>query len=116
MRAQEKLAQFLATHPVFRTEELLHLFDDGTTSAQVRRNLLHYHVRAGHVVPVRYGLYASVRPEQDPTKVPVDGFLVAARCTDDAVLAYHTALDVQGYAHSVAQRQTFLTAHELRPF
>jgi len=116
MSADDRLVTFFARHPIFRTEEVLRFLDPGKTSDQGRRNLLHYHVRVGHIVPIRHGLYASVRPEHDPASVPVDSFLVASRCVGDAVLAYHTALEVQGYGYSVMQRFTFMTAHKVRPF
>jgi len=116
MAADHRLETFLAKNPVFRTEEALRFLAPTETSDQVRRNLLHYHVRAGNILPIRHGLYASVRPGQDPGRVPVDAFLVASRCVADAVLAYHTALGLHVYAYSVTQHLAFLTAHKVRPF
>ena len=116
MFAEPSFRAFLATHPVFRTEEVLRYLGAAGTTEQTRRNLLHYHVRSGHIVPVRNGLYATVRTQDRPDSAPVDPFLVAARSADDAVLTHHTALSLHGYAYSVTQRFTFLTERHMRPF
>ena len=46
---------------------------------------------------------------------PVDPYLVAAKSAGDAVLAYHTALEVYGKAHSVFERYFFQSSRPLRP-
>ena len=44
--------------------------------------------------------------------MPLDAFLLAAKMTGDAVLAYHTALELHGVAYSMTQRLVYLTKHE----
>jgi predicted transcriptional regulator of viral defense system len=56
-----------------------------------------------------------VQPGGDPAHCPVDPYLVAGRSADDAVLAYHTALEVYGKAHSVFERYFFQSNKPLRP-
>jgi predicted transcriptional regulator of viral defense system len=50
----------------------------------------------------------------EPARCPVDAFLLAARMTDDAILAYHTALAFHGRAHSVSHEFRYLTARHAR--
>ena len=47
----------------------------------------------------------------------IDTFLIAARLTPDAVLAYHTALQLHGFANSVREERVCLSQQQLaRPF
>ena len=78
--------------------------------------LLRYHVRTGHLLKLRRGLYAAVSAGSDPKTCPVDPYLVASRLTGDAVLAYHSALELCGKAHSVFREFYFLTGCTARPF
>ncbi len=44
-----------------------------------------------------------------PETCPADPYLIAAKMTDDAVLAYHTALEFYGKAYSVFKQYQYLT-------
>ncbi len=50
----------------------------------------------------------------EPSSVPVDPYLVAAKMTEDAVLAYHTALEFHGRAYSVHWRLVYVSASKSR--
>jgi predicted transcriptional regulator of viral defense system len=47
--------------------------------------------------------------------VPIDPFLVAGRLAPDAILAYHTALEFHGKAHSPMHEFYYLTGLAARP-
>ena len=96
--------RFFATHPVFTLREFqAHSKQEGEqTSPATQEALLAYHRRASHLLSVRRGLYAVVSPEAQADTYLVDPYLVAARLTDDAVLAYTTALAYHGLAHSLS--------------
>ncbi len=79
-----------------------------------RESILSYHLREGHLIRVRRGLYAVVPLGSDPENYPVDPYLVAAKSTKDAVLAYHTALELHGKAHSVFDRYFFQSNKPVR--
>lgn len=66
-----------------------------------------YHRSRGRVVPVRRGLYATLPVGSDPDTHPIDPFLVAAKMADDAVIAYHTALEFHGKAYSLYSRLVY---------
>ena len=103
-----KHEEFFRKHPVFTSEELdRHLAARGKPGKRTRESLLDYHRRRGHVVLVRRGLYAVIPPGADPDSYPVDPFLVAAKLTKDAVLSYHTALEIHGHAYSVREDLTY---------
>ena len=96
-------ARFFATYPVFTTKEFLeHSGPEAKTgNPATQKSLLAYHRRAGHLLPVRRGLYAVIPVQTTTSPYPVDAYLIAARLTEDAVLAYTTALSYHGLAHSI---------------
>ncbi len=107
------LHDFFATHPVFRTDELAAY--QGKRSRWTRKNLLAHHRKQGRILPVQKGLYAVVPRGQDPATYTVDPYLIAAKMTDDSVLAYHSALELRGRSHSAFQEFYFLSRRPPRP-
>ena len=80
-------------------------------------NLLAYHQKQGHILHIRRGLYYSVPKGIDPNHCPVDAFLIASKMSDDAVIAYATALDFHGHLHTVQNRFIYLTKQRvMAPF
>ena len=69
---------------------------------------LRYAVQRGRLALVERGLYAVVPPRVE--RFTPDRFLVAAALRQDAVLAYHSALELLGLAHSVYRDAFYLTA------
>jgi len=107
---------FFRRHPVFTGEELArYLSSCGELNSRTQESLLAYHRKAGHVLLVRRGLYAVVPLGADPASYPVDPFLVAAKLTKDAVLSYHTALELHGRAYSIGERFTYSASRPLNP-
>jgi predicted transcriptional regulator of viral defense system len=116
-RTQMSVQEFLRKRPVFTYAE----FQDFTMSDKPRGKkapewLLAKYTRSGRVLRVRRELFVTVPPGADPKDCPVDPFLLAAKMTDDAVLAYHTALEFHGRAHSVHWRFLYLSERAVRPF
>lgn len=104
-------ADFWATHPVFRLEDFLTAMRGPRPRRRALIRRLQYAARQGRLKLVERGLYAvvphGVRAE---TFVP-DRFLVAAAVCADAVLAYHSALELLGLAHSLYRDVFYMTAH-----
>jgi len=108
--------EFLSQHAVFTVEELdRYLSEKGSIKPNTRKALLMYYRKKGRIISVRRGLYAVVPPGSSPESVPVDPHLLAAKMTDDAVLAYHTALEFHGKAHSVYTKLYFMSAKKTPP-
>lgn len=105
---------FFRKHPVFTSAELdRHMASLGDVGPRARESLLKYHRKAGHVILIRRGLYAVVPPGASPVSYPVDPFLIAARLTKDAVISYHTALEIHGNAYSTREQITYSAAQPL---
>ena len=109
------LEKFFAKNLVFTYEEFVaFLNSEGTRSRKTREMHLRYFVKKGRIMRVRRGLYCVVPPDVDPVDCPVDAFLLTSKMTDDAVLAYHTALEFHGAAYSLHNRFLYLTARRPR--
>lgn len=96
--------QFLATHRVFTRRELLAV-SAGRSPATVDRTLVRWRQQR-RIEPVKRGLFVHL--QSHPDLLP-DFPLLAARMAPDAAAAYHTALEVHGWAQSLFERFFFVT-------
>ncbi len=111
-----KPTEFFAQHPVFRFEEFRSAHQSGgTRSPETTGSVLKQHVAAGNLLNVRRGVYARVPYGADAATFRVDPYLVASRLAEDAVIAYHSALQLLGKAHSQSRRLTYLSTRRARP-
>lgn len=111
------LQELLARTPVLSYEEITAYLDRETSgNRRTRDALLWHYVSHGNLLRVRKGLFVAVPVGFKPETVPVDPLLIAAKATQDAVLAYHTALEFHGTAYSVFHEFRFLNPRPLRPF
>jgi predicted transcriptional regulator of viral defense system len=111
-----KHEKFFRTHPVFTSADLASYLESAVaTGARTKESLLEYHRRSGHLIQIRRGLYAVVPSGADPASFQVDPYLVAARLSDDSILAYHTALELHGRAYSVYRQVTYLSSRPVAP-
>ncbi len=111
-----KVEDFFYRRPVFTNEELAQfLASRRAHGPRTQESLLAYYTKTGRVVRVRRGLYAVVPPGATPQTYSFDPFLLTAKMTKDAVLAYHTALEIHGKAYSTHQYLAYLSNRPLRP-
>ncbi len=110
------IQDFLATHSLFTVAEFADWYGSRRrTGDRTIEALLAYHAKSGHLVRVRKGLYAAVPRGSTAAIMPIDPFLVAGKLTPDAILAYHTALEFHGKAHSPTHEFFYLTSLAARP-
>ncbi len=101
-----KAETFLTTHCVFSRDEFADaLQGSGRSEATVAAHLARW-TRQGRIVRVKQGVYVRI---DQPTRPP-DFVALASRMAPDAAVAYHTALEVHGYAQSLFERLTFVTS------
>ena len=106
---------FFIQNPVFTTSEFSeYLGRKEKRNVSTRDNLLAYHVNKGHLLRVKQGLYAVVLPGMATMDFSVDPYLLASRMAEDAVLAYHTALDFHSKSYSIYNQFLYLTKHSVR--
>lgn len=110
-----KLKPFFATHSVFRYEEFTDFMKAlGTTRPASWRQQLSYHQKMGHLIRIRKGLYA-VKPMYNQEEW-VDSYLISSKATADAIIAYHTALELHGIAYTTFNEFTYLANRQASLF
>ena len=109
-KGSDGLPEFFRSHPIFTSDELaIFLKARGSDHPRNRESLVRYHRDRGAIFQIRKGLYCSLSPGIPAEQCPIDSYLLASKLAPDAVLAYHTALDVHGRSYSVQQRLVYIT-------
>jgi predicted transcriptional regulator of viral defense system len=97
---------------VFRHEEFVAAcYPTASPDSRAAERALAHHLSTGRLTRIRRGLLAARAPRSEPTS-----FQIASRLAPDAVLAYHTALEYLGVAHSLGGERHFLTATKAKGF
>jgi len=110
------LSTFITQNHIFTIEEIKKYYGI-TEKISTLKNLLGYHLKCGHLIHIRRGLYYTVPKGVDPENCPVDPYLVASRLAEDSVLAYHTALAYLSGLYTVRNDFVFLTQTKVKtPF
>ena len=97
---RKDIREFLEQYPVFTLEELRKSFSIQKGGREAS-DLVQYNKSMGRVGVIKQGVYYAIRPGQSAQKAPVDPFILASKLAPDAVLSYHTALDLLGFGHSM---------------
>ena len=90
---------FFSAHPVFRREDYARALGHGKGDRAVS-SLLRQHLQAGNIRRVARGVFAAVPAHADAETWVVDRYLAASKLKADAVLAYHSALELHGAAYT----------------
>jgi len=105
-----KIKAFFEANPVFRYEEFaVFMRSQGIIRSASSRQQLSYHHKAGNLIHIRKFLYAVKPTSIKEEDYWIDPYLIASKASSDAVLAYHTALELLGLAYSSFDEFTFLT-------
>lgn len=117
IKKTDLLNKFIAQHAVFTWHELSSfLHEQDTVNINTQKMILHNRIKRGQVLRVRRQLYLSIGNAFTQETVPIDPYLIAGKATDDAVLAYHTALEYHGYAYSTFFQSVYLSNKQINSF
>ncbi|MDX2164911.1 MAG: type IV toxin-antitoxin system AbiEi family antitoxin [Gammaproteobacteria bacterium] len=109
-----QLKPFFDSNPLFRYEEFAeYMRNRGVTRPATWKQELSYHHKVGHLLNIRKSLYA-VKPTHD--EAWIDPYLIAAKATKDAIIGYHTALELHGIAYTTFNEFQFITKKLTRSF
>ena len=110
---KSKVSQFLFQHLIFSFDEFVRAMNNSPATC---RAMIAQHVKREHIIPIKRGLYAAVPAGAQAINYPVDPYLIVNACAQDAVIAYHSALQFHGYAYSAHFDYIFLSKRHIRPF
>ena len=116
MEASMRSIDFLAANPVFTYDEFVGAAGGAKPNPNTMRNRLAGLVANGRIIRIRRGLFATVPGGVQPSRAPVDPYLVASKVTDDATVAYHAALQFHDRAYSHWTRFHYFTRRRVRAF
>ena len=92
-------APFFSANPVFRRAEYAAAVGRQHQDKVVTA-MLTQHLQAGNIRRIARGVFASVPRHADAETWSVDRFLAASRLRHGGTIAYHSALELQGYAYT----------------
>ena len=92
-------APFFSANPVFRRDEYAAAVGRHPQDRVVTA-MLTQHLRAGNVKRIARGVFASVPKHAHAATWSVDRFLAASRLRHGSTIAYHSALELQGYTYT----------------
>ncbi len=93
-------APFFSEHPVFRRAEYAAAVGR-QPGDKVVTAMLAQHLKAGNIQRIAREVFASVPQFAKGKGWVADRFLAASRLRPDGVIAYHSALELHGYAYTV---------------
>lgn len=108
-------APFFSAHPVFRRAEYATAVGREPNDKVVTA-MLAQHLKAGNIRRVAREVFASVPKHADARTWSVDRFLAASRLRPGGVIAYHSALELHGYAYSEGYDVQLIAPGEPRMF
>jgi predicted transcriptional regulator of viral defense system len=109
----KNILEFLENHPVFTLEELRDYLGYKNGGRKAYDTIL-YQKKVQRIGVVKEGLYFSIRPGSSTQQTSPDPFLLASKLSDDAMIAFHSALDLLGFGHSLFSTFYYLT-NRFRP-
>lgn len=110
-----KTTFFFENHPIFRYQEFADfMIQRGITNPSSWRQQLQYHCKQDHIKRIRRLLYAVKKSSS--SIMGIDPYMIASKTNQDAVLAYHTALELHGLAYTTFEELIYLTKQASKPF
>ena len=92
-------APFFSANPVFRRPEYAAAVGRQPEDKVVTA-MLAQHLQAGNIRRIARGVFASVPKHADAATWSIDRFLAASRLRLGGTIAYHSALELHGYAYT----------------
>lgn len=112
--ALPKLYKEFYHRKVFTFDEVRTVYGKELTGHSLQ-SMIRDNLKRGNIGMVRRGIYYII-PQVPPAGTPqADKFLIAGKLTEDAVIAYHAALELHGAAYSAFNTVHVLTRKLFKP-
>lgn len=113
--ASTKLYQAMYDQKVFTLEDVREVYGREKPVTSLQSEIRH-NQRRGYIGRIRAGLYYIVPFGEDPKTYVVDRFLIGHKLTPDALIGYHSALELLGAAYTPFNTVYILSKSRLAPF
>ncbi len=113
-QVQRTTEKFLDRNPVFSRSMFAEVHGEPESSTALAKRLKYLQSK-NRIVSLERGLYATVRPGDNPEALAPDPYLVGAALRPDGVFAYHSAFSLLGAGHSDWSVVTLLSRSRRRP-
>lgn len=111
------IQDFFYAHPVFRYEEFLEWKNQHTNIQRSSiKTSLRYYVDIGRITQIKRKLYAVIPPNESIHSFSIDPYLIAGKASEDAIITYHSALELMGTAHSSFGQFNYTSKGKIKPF
>lgn len=108
-----KAHKFFFEHQIFTFAQFAKAMANPIPTCRI---MLNQHLHTGNIVHIRQGLYAYIPSGADPEKYPIDPYAIIGALTQEAIIAYHSALQFHGIAYSLHFQHVFLSTLKIRDF
>ena len=108
-----KAHKFFFEYKIFTFEQFAKAMANPLPTCRV---MLSQHFKAGNIIRIKQGLYASIPSGANAEKYPIDPYAIISTLAQDALIAYHTALQFHGLAYSMHFQHVFQSAEKIRAF
>lgn len=108
-----KAHTFFFKYKIFTFEQFAHAMDNPWPTCRV---MLNQHLKSGNIVRIKQGLYASIPVGANAEQYPIDSYAIISMLAPDALIAYHSALQFHGLAHSLHFQYVFQSIRNIRDF
>jgi len=110
-----KSEAFFERNRVFRLDEFsAFLGTEGSNEVAYAR--VNHFTASGRLKKLPGSVYAVIPHDSSPETHWIDPVVVASRSVKDAVISYHSALQLHGHAHTASSRVHVVTEKKIRPF
>jgi predicted transcriptional regulator of viral defense system len=98
--ANKNIKVFLNNNSIFTLDELrkYFAFPEGSRKAL---DLIHEQKKYNRIGVIKSGLYFVVQPGNNPESVQVDPYLLSLKNVNNSIVAFHSAMELLGYSHSI---------------
>lgn len=104
-----KYKEFFNTHPVFTLKELKLALD--IKNMESLHSNLRYYINKGKIQNIIKGIYYVIPDGSKIGTFSPDSMLIISHLTEDAILAFHTALEFMGYSHSYFYKSYYYSSN-----
>src|SRR3990167_9943532 len=98
-----KAHKFFFEHKIFTFEQFVRSMANPVPTCKI---MLNQHLKTNNIVRIKQGLYATTPSGADAKNYPIDPYAIISMLAPDALIAYHTALQFHGVAHSRSEEHT----------